>query len=774
MVKRPLVLLTLFYLFGILAGKGGIRFSVFFPALVIFLLLFPCLAKKYRGEKLFFVLPFVCAAGFLLTRQSVAPTALEMYAACGGEGEVAGTVLSSAEGQNTGRMVLLLTAMDGAPEGVAGCRILVYTKKEELVAPGSEILVYGEWMALSRGDNPGQFDEYNYYKAQGIGAKLMADGVWVQQEKTAGLYAKLWRLRAGMKEIYRKVLPAEEAGILEAMLLAEKGGLTQETKKMYREAGFSHILAVSGLHLSLLGMGFYKLLKKFHAGSNAAVAAACVMVIFYSMFTGFGIPVVRAAIMLLLALLAAPLGKTYDAPTGLAASALVVLLKEPLLLFQAGFLLSFGAVVGILLFSKLFEEFGVKKLSASIGVQLVLLPLLLWFYYEVPVYALLLNLLIVPFLSLLLMLSVLVGVFGSIWLFAGKFFAGGAYVLLKCYEAVCHLNERLPGHSFCYGKPKLWQMVLYYALLLAFYFLCRYFCRRKNRSRKCFFFLGVFLVFLLPKGRELTVTQLAVGQGDCAVLQKGKMTVLVDAGSSLKNGAERILVPYLQYHGDTVIEYVFLSHTDEDHCSMLMELLDMMAQGKSEVRVKTLVMTQAACHEEKYALLCEKAAAAGVACVSFSAGDMLLLGEERLICLAPKEGEDAGGANENSMVLALSGKDALWLFTGDISQAQEKKLVEELERYGLLENGRQKYLKAAHHGSKYSNNGQFLQCFSQGVAVISCGKGNRYKHPHKETLERMEMAGVTPVITWESGAVRSRGGQMYLWHAYLEGEGAWR
>lgn len=774
MVKRPMVLLTLFYLFGILAGNGGGRFFLLFPALVILLFLFPYLIKKYQGERLFFLAPLFFAAGFFLTRQALLATPLEQYAASGGSGSVSGTVLSSVEGQNSGRMVLLIRAMEGAGESVIGCRILVYTKKEELAAPGSEISVYGEWMTFSVGDNPGQFDEYRYYKAQGISAKLMAKEVWVTKEKKGGVGVVLWQLRSRMKAVYRKVLPETEAGILEAMLLAEKGGLSQEIKQMYRDAGFSHILAVSGLHLSLLGMGFYKLLKRLRAGSNAAVVLACVLVVLYSMFTGLGIPVVRAAIMLLLALFAAPAGKTYDAPTGLAASALVILARQPLQLFMAGFLLSFGAVAGILLFSNVFLQLGVRKFAASLGVQLALLPLLLWFYYEVPVYSLLLNLLVVPFLSLLLVLAVLIGGLGSIWLFAGKFFAGGAYVLLRGYGAVCRINEKLPGYRFCYGRPAVWQMFLYYALLIGFYFLCQYYVKKQRGGRKCFLFLGVFLIFLLPGEKELTVTQLAVGQGDCAVLQKGGMTVLVDAGSSVKNGAERILIPYLQYHGDTVVEYVFLSHTDEDHCSMLLELLDRMAQGRREVVVKTLVMTKAAEKEEKYALLCEKAEAAEVAMTSFAAGDMLPLGGEWLVCLSPEEGEDAGGTNENSMVLALSGEEVFWLFTGDIAQAQEKKVVEKLGQYAAFAEGKQKYLKAAHHGSKYSNSAQILQHFTGGTAVISCGRGNRYGHPHAEALFRMEEADIHPVLTWESGAVRWRGGRLYLWNAYSKGEGEWR
>lgn len=769
MVKRPLVLLTLFYLFGILAGNSKVSFSVLFPVLIFILLLFQISAKKYRREKVLILVPLLWAAGFFSVRHAAAATALEQYAAQKGEGCVVGTVLSSAEGQSTGRMVLSVMEMSFAPEGVKGCRILVYTEKEELAAPGSIVSVYGEWMAFARGDNPGQFDEYSYYKAQGISAKMTAEAVHMVREKKGGLSAGLWKLRQKMKAVYRSVLPEQEAGILEAMLLAEKGGLTQEIKEMYREAGFSHILAVSGLHLSLIGMGFYKLLKKMRVRSNTSAAAACAMVILYSMFTGAGIPIVRAAVMLLLSLLSAPAGKTYDAPTGLAAAALLILFGQPLELFQAGFLLSFGAVAGILMFSRLFETMGLKKLAASAAVQLVLLPLLLWFYYEVPVYALLLNLMLLPFLSLLLMLAVLVGVLGSLCLAFGNFFAGGAYALLKGYEALCRLNESLPGNQFCYGRPEFWQMLLYYAMVLVFYILCK-----KQKTKKCFLFLLVFLIFLLPRRTELTVTYLAVGQGDCAVLQKGDVTVLIDAGSSVKNGAERILVPYLQYHGDTKIEFVLLSHTDEDHCSMLVELLEAMAAGEADVTVQTIFMTEAAKSEEKYDMLCEKAEAAGVRCMSFTAGDVLRLGADRLLCLYPEAGEPARGANENSMVLALCAEDAVCIFTGDISAAEERRVVKGLVQYGILSQEKKRYLKAAHHGSRYSSCAEFLECFSGGAAVISCGENNRYGHPHEDVLARMEAADVFPVITWESGAVRIREGEIYLWHAYLEKQGKWR
>ncbi|MDE7327677.1 MAG: DNA internalization-related competence protein ComEC/Rec2, partial [Lachnospiraceae bacterium] len=738
MVKRPLVLLTLFYLFGILAGRGCPQIGILFPVLLIlsFILLmiknFFLLSKSKIPKRIpillkylvnidciILLLPVALTMGFLLVQRAMSLTALEQYVQETREGGLRGRVISCTQGKNTGRMVLRIDFMEGAPKKVEGEEILVYLPPGKLFAPGSIVVAEGKWNALSRGDNPGQFDEYNYYKAQGICAKGTAEYVRLLQEKK-GLSAVLFWLKQKMKQVYGRVLPETEAGVLEAMFLAEKGGLTAEIREMYRDSGFSHILAVSGMHLSLLGMGFYKILKKLRAGSNMATAAACGMVLLYSIFTGAGIPVLRAATMLLLALLAAPSGKTYDAPTGLSVAAFAVLIREPLQLFQPGFLLSFGAVVGILMFSEIFMRMGLKKLAANIGVQLVLLPLLFWFYYEVPIYALFLNLLAVPFLSLLLLLAVLIGVMGIIWLPAGSFFAGGAYVLLKGYEALCRVNAALPGNSFCYGRPSLLQLLLYYALLLCFYFLCR-----KVGGRKCLFFLITFFVFLLRGKKQLTVTYLSVGQWDCAVIESGGTTVLIDAGSSQKGGAQDILVPYLKYHGTTWIDYVLLSHTDDDHCSMLVELLDDMAARKTRVFVGTIVLTGAAAkEEEKYTMLLEKAKAAGVDCMEFSLGDMLVLGEEELLCLSPAAGEDFGDANQNSMVLALSTKDMLCLFTGDIAAKQEKRVAGELCRLGFLVPDRIKILKVAHHGSRYSSCDEILSCFSGQTAIISCGKKN--------------------------------------------------
>ncbi len=650
MVKRPLVLLTAAYLTGIYAGSSR-RASVVLFSAVFFSICFLILKrKKYGREKVLLLVPLFAAAGFLRISKEEQSGPLEAALTEKQECAVTGVVKQTYMGTGGCRLVVRTQTVrtDGVPEQQEAL-ILVYPGEETPVCPGSRVALYGEILPLSRADNPGQFDEYNYYRAQGICAKLYADSVSVLSEGR-GLGRVFWKIKRKLTQVFHAVLPEEQAGVLDAMLLAEKGMLSDGIKELYRDSGLSHTLVVSGLHLSMLGLGFYRLLRRFRLGANASATAAAGMILCFCSFAGIGIPAVRAAVMLLLSLFSGRFGKTYDAPTGLAAAALLVLSRQPLQLFQAGFLLSFGAVAGILLFQPLFERMGIARLGSSLAVQLVLTPITLWFFYELPVYAVFLNLIILPFLSLLLVLGLLTGAAGSISLGIGRFFAGGVHAVLSGYEAVCRVNEKLPGRRLCFGRPQPWQIALYLALLAAFFLLCR-----KFKKKRCLCFLLLFGLFLLPRQRGWQVAFLSVGQGDCAVLESGKLTVLLDAGSSMKGASDRILVPYLQYLGDGTIEYAFVSHTDRDHYSMLAELLRTMAEGEAKITVETLVLPEAGMGEESAGQLAELAAQAGVKLITFASGDRLTGEELELLCLYPGESPGAGqyDTNNTSLVLRL-------------------------------------------------------------------------------------------------------------------------
>ncbi len=746
MIKRPLLFLTAAYLAGVCAGSGRGISGLLFAAVLYFILSFIFHWKIYYKDKVLFFMPLFVAAG--LWRVSLAEVTSPLAT---GECIAQGTVKQSFMGTGTGKMFIEIENVSFHDEKTQRFNgtILVYAENWKLAAPKSKIEIAGELKPFSAADNPGQFDEYEYYKAQGICAKLYADEIKIISEGR-GLSCILWRIKQKISETYHTVLPESYAGILDAMLLAEKGMLPQETRELYRDAGLSHALVVSGLHLSLLGFGLYQLLCKLKIGANSSVVAAAVAVLGYSCFAGFGIPVIRASVMLFLSLFARCAGKTYDAPTGLSLAALIILWKSPLQLFQAGFLLSFGAVAGILLFQPLFEKMGIRRIGSSLSVQLVLMPITLWFFYEFPVYSILLNLLVLPFLSLLLVLGILTGAAGAVSLFFGRFFAGGVYGLLAGYEIVCQINKSLPNNLLCVGRPQSWQVIFYYIVLFVFWMVCK-----KDKRKRHLAFLAVLGIFLFPKRSGWQTAFLSVGQADCAVIQSKNLTVLMDAGSSIKGAAERILIPYLKYTGNTIIHYAVVSHADSDHCSMLADIFKSMAAKTSDITIETLVLPEAGISGKSAQNLKELAEAAKVKVVAFREGDCLRAESFRLECLYPPAslGVKIPDTNDTSLVFLAAFDHADFLFTGDISEEGEKAVIKILSKKGEWRGKGELYLKSAHHGSRYSNSDAFLELAKEGQAVISCGENNSYGHPHKETLERMEAKGITKYITWQTGAV---------------------
>ncbi len=641
---------------------------------------------------------------------------------------------------------------------------LAYTEEE--IKPGYRVRITGTVQSLNRAANPGQYDEEGYWSAKGVCARINTETVQVGADTYGVVKRWIAERKSQIGKGIETALPEKEAGVLKAMLLADTGALDEDTRALYQKTGLSHVLAVSGMHFSLLAMGCYQLLRRIKAGAKLSLVAGCLIVVFYGMLTGFGVSVQRAAIMLLMSFLAWIPGKTYDAPTALSLSAVVILVQQPLQLFQAGFLLSFGAVLGILLFSGYFQKCGLGWIGASAATQLVLIPVLLWFFYEVPVYSLLFNLVLLPFMSLLLVLAVLVGMSVLLIPAAAGFFAGGAYYMLQFYEWVCSLNEYLPGNMFSYGRPEKWELMVYYGLLLGFVILCR-----KLPKKRSLLYLSVFFVFLLSGRKNVVVSYLAVGQGDCAVVQSGTMTVLFDAGGSVKNGAERILIPFLQYHGDTKVEYVFLSHADNDHLCMLSELFEQMEAGECEIALERLVMPAAGDDEEKYRQLVAQAEKVGVKVLYMARGDMLKLTGMEIYCLAPERGQEELGTNENSACLLVKTKRGQYLFTGDMDRGAEREMLTWLasvdtvqmsgsyilaEKESMSEKKKITVLKVAHHGSRYSSSTELLGWLRPEYAVISCGEANRYGHPHAETQERLKETGAQQYITWESGAVLMR------------------
>ena len=763
----------------------------------------------------------------------------------------------------------------------------VYTERAEYRI-GDVVRVWGEFTQFQPASNPGEFDYAAYYRGQKLIWRVFAlavhkiengeqmepkfsgsiagvPGKSVGQMQEWGAWTNLRRisyvlpngiLRFRVWAVARlKLLAGEEDGsIFAAMLLGDKTGMPEEIRELYQKNGIAHLLAVSGLHLSLVSMAAYGLLRKAGAGYGRAAVAGGLVLMVYSILTGASPSVLRALIMTLCGFLAAYLGRTYDLLSVMGLSALILLWYSPYLVDQAGVQLSFAAIGGIGLAKELeaWSVTGTEQKDASekplflgtdgesahaweqplrltLCMQLVSLPVVLWHFFSYPLYGIFLNLLVVP-LTGIIVGSGAASLLASLFMIrAGTFLTGGGRAVLAWYELCCRWFMRLPGSSLLCGRPELWQIVVYYMTLgVLFYVLFKKYSNERTpafkisrilyRKREMILacFLLASLLFLRPPAvRGLEVTILDTGQGDGICIRAKDRVILVDGGSTdQKELGKYRLEPFFQSRGIRQIDLAIITHGDWDHISGLSWLMEQAAQkaemASGMVAVRTLAMPEAGKGEEVYERLeqlCEKQGGQTVWIargdeVSWNAGDSTAgslgvqfiwkrlsrqAGRNRknllhMQCLYPEAASGhsplASGTdrNEHSLVFRLDYGEFHMLLTGDMSAEGEKNLLAlesvtyDETHFGARQavqgkdgmNGKREnrkaadgtwILKVAHHGSGYSSSEGFLAWLNPDYAVISCGKKNRYGHPHPDTVERLSGCGSQILQTKESGAI---------------------
>lgn len=607
---------------------------------------------------------------------------------------------------------------------------------------GNSLCALGKVSLPQKAANQGQFDASAYYRIRHIDIQMKASQLTVTDHTVSWLPQLARKLRESMAAQYEQALPERESGIIKTMLLGDKSDLDDEVRWLYQKNGISHILAISGIHISLLGMGLYRLLRK-GLGISKASALSCGFLLFYLLLTGFSVSAQRAVFMFWLHRGAECAGRTCDEPTALSLAALVVLCENPLYIFDSSFLLSFGAAF----FLWLLKLLKVEKRTFSLYFWLCMLPFTACFYYEISFVGILLNILILPPLGAILFLGLAGGVTGMIAPMAGKVLLYPVGLLLRLYTGFCQLVNYIPYGSLLVGRPPNWQLLLYSMGLLWLLYLQR----KYKKERRLALFRGVFggmlvLLLILRLPSSLTVTMLDVGQGDCLVIQKGSSAVVVDGGSMTvsKPGQYRI-VPYLRYKGIRKISSIILTHPDADHMNGLCEILQMSETGELSSQIEGITVPYWMRDSQAWEELRNMADQQSIPVIYAKRGDEFTFGLSAIHVLHPYTEDYGENTNAGSLTFLLKTKGLSMLFTGDLEGEGEKQVCRENIRCDVL--------KVAHHGSAYSTSEELLKKARPSVALISSGAGNSYGHPHKETVERLRQAGSTVFNTMESGQI---------------------
>lgn len=650
--------------------------------------------------------------------------------------------------------------------------VKVHIKREKCSTAfrcGDKVFVKGRLEEIPLPANLGQFNERVYNYARGI--KWYQSGESVQVlEKNFNLFLK-WQNK--IKEMWikgiSKVVPEDKIGFFESVLLGEKRNLDSSQKILFQIMGCSHILAISGLHLSIMGGGLLKILQRLSVPFWAAGSISMIAMILYGGLTGSGAAVMRAAIMFSVWIGALIWKRTYDFLSSAALACILLLIKSPLYLYDSSFLLSFGAILGLGLvqpafFSKKMQR-GKKTLGektkklfmdgikGGIAVWAVLLPMMMYFFYEISVFGIIINLLVLPTAGILLISGCagsLLGMCGIISL--GKLVTALALLILEAYISVGKIIQHIPFAMWITGKPALWKCVCYYMFLILL--LCVKNCKKSSKRRKTFWsriWIASLLLLCVKLPWEIRdITFLDVGQGDCICIHTGNRSCfLIDGGSSSVSGVGKYrILPFLKACGIQEIKGIFVSHTDLDHISGIQEILESVARKETQIKLERLFLSECEEKKEKLEELEKKGKKAGCKAVYIKKGTKIREGKVQLECLAPDRKDLE--CNEGSQAFCMTKGSLKVLFTGDIEGEGENELFQEIKARG------EEYdvLKVAHHGSKNSTKEEFLEIVNPKASVISCGKDNSYGHPHKELLERLENYTEKMLFTMEEGEIR--------------------
>lgn len=679
------------------------------------------------------------------------------------------------EGLPSWRVRLLVDGLAASPVGVA----MTVRGSVRGLGPGDRVRANVRLREPLSFANPGADDPATRWRAMGIrflgsanAAEItILEAGWAWHPRRVAHRARE-RLRAAIE----RQLPLRQSLLLRTAVLGERAAVDEETEAGFRVAGATHALSVSGLHLAVVALlayvGARGVLGRFAwlalrvEPARAAAVIAMPAVVFYTLLTGEAVATWRSALMALALFGARALTRPPSLASAIAAAALVLVCGDPAVLLDLSFQLSFLSVIALAAFAGALtapagqgrlarlRSWFIRMGAASLAAGLATAPLVAHAFGEIAVASPLGNLILTPMVELLLVPLGLAGAsVGSIARWLGWFplaLAGLAAELTLRVARLFHQFVPLvhvvpPG----VGETALYGSAAFAALAAWTQPRRRWLCATAAAAlAACALIPGQLRRQERQNSRSVRITFLDVGQGDAAVIQgPGGFVAVVDGGglpgTPVDVGA-RVIEPFLRRQGIEVVDLVILSHPHPDHLTGLLRLMD-------AFRVRTLWTSGDERHPDHPRLL-RLAAAQGA---SRPVPERMIVRGLELTPLGPWSGSRIGvppglGVNDASLTVRLSYAGRSVLFAGDLEADGETEMVGRA-RLGL--SLRADVIKVPHHGSRTSSTTELIEAVGPALAVISCGRGNRFGFPHSDVVARYTERGSRIVRTDRDGAI---------------------
>ena len=550
--------------------------------------------------------------------------------------------------------------------------------------------------------------------------------------------------------------PEREAGVLKAYITGDKSGITFDVKESFSISGLSHILAVSGLHVSVFISIVASILKLFNLSKRKQIFVSAFCALFFVLFTGASVSALRAGAMCIFALVAKLIYRKADPITTLSLSAAVFCIFNPHTIHDISFMLSFGATAGILLFyegisrgfSRIYKNlekgapiYRLSKnffdsLAVGFSAQIFVIPLLVYIFNRFSPMSIIATMAVTPLLT-----SLLAGglIFIALSFISGTLAypaAGFIYLLSKVMIWISDIFGSFSFSQILFGKMTPFLILMYTLLIGVLWFLLK-----KEKKWYIIFLVSFTILSVIGLSNAYSnyntaqVSFINVGQGDCALIKApGDCDILIDAGGTAQNEkiGENVIAPYLIKNGVTDIEYIVISHTDKDHIVGLNGII-------ATMNVDNLILPYGQQNTENGKNIIKTAKENGVKVLYFTSRDAIKINEKiTLTAITPDfmQRLHAKDDNDTGTVVRLDYGETSFLFTGDMSSDIEKYLMSSYP--DMLEAD---VLKVGHHGSKYSTCQEFLDIVKPEYSYIPVGT-NTYGHPTPEVLERLKSSDI--------------------------------
>ena len=560
--------------------------------------------------------------------------------------------------------------------------------------------------------------------------------------------------------IHQKTLPEPYSTLFISMVFGTRAAkIPAEINEIYKKAGVMHLLVASGMQLSILAGVCLFAVRCIGLPLWLGALLTTVANLLFGLVAGFGPSILRSAIMSEIMLLGIIFDRKGEFYTSLSLAAFMILLFHPRTLFDIGFQLSFASTFSLVYVApvisdrlKIFIPAYISALiSAAIAPVFVTGPITLFHFSQVSLIGVVTNILLLPWVEIIVVLGFISTVLGIIFLPLCELVNGANLILLWLAHRIITTLAAFPFAQIFVAPPKLPVIIGYYAgLVLLIEVLRRGRLPKINRFRAAVIALAMVSVFLWniifsgPAG-GLTITVLDVGQGDAIIIETpSKKRVLVDGGEE-KMG-ERVVVPFLRRKGINKLDLVILTHPHDDHVGGLPAVL-------REIKVEAVLDPGCIYDSQAYRKFLDLVRRCRAKYCLARAGQRIDFGNDVTgFIFSPdfQSLEEANAdVNNGSIVFRMQYNKFSMLFTGDSGCGVEQRILE-----GYPGSCRSSsVLKVGHHGSAGSTSDQFLSALDFKAAVISCGRRNKFRHPHQRTLERLKKDGITVHRTDKDGAI---------------------